>query len=84
MRNFFCFLIRLYQRYISPLTYPSCRYVPSCSSYTLAAVKKFGAFWGIIMGGRRILTCFSHRQWIYDPLPDRRPGWKDLFSRKGA
>ena len=84
MTKIICFMIVIYQRFLSPLTYPSCRYLPSCSSYTLEAVKRFGACKGMVMGLRRILSCCSRKKWVYDPVPDYRPGWKEIFFRKGA
>ena len=44
------FLVRGYQRFISPLTQPSCRYYPSCSSYMIKAIQVHGAFKGSLMG----------------------------------
>jgi len=57
MQRIFIFLIRGYQRFISPLFPPSCRYYPSCSSYTLEALKVHGGFKGLLMGIARILRC---------------------------
>lgn len=49
--------IRLYQRYISPGLAPSCRYYPTCSSYTITAIEVHGAAKGTLMGVLRILRC---------------------------
>ncbi len=62
-------LIRFYQRVISPLFPPSCRYTPSCSQYTLEAVTKYGAARGLFMGGRRLLRCHPFHPGGYDPVP---------------
>ena len=62
-------LIRFYQRVISPLFPPSCRYTPSCSPYTLEAVTKYGAARGLFMGGRRLLRCHPFHPGGYDPVP---------------
>lgn len=49
-------LIHLYQRFISPVLGPRCKYYPSCSSYTEIAIAKYG-FQGILMGAWRIIRC---------------------------
>tara|TARA_B100001057_G_scaffold132909_1_gene132382 strand:+ start:343 stop:594 length:252 start_codon:yes stop_codon:yes gene_type:complete len=49
--------IRLYQFLISPLLGHSCRYVPSCSDYSIEALKTFGFFKGIFISFKRILSC---------------------------
>ncbi len=50
-------LIKLYQLVISPLTGPSCKYYPSCSSYGLEAVRVHGAFKGTALATWRVLRC---------------------------
>jgi uncharacterized protein len=61
--------IRIYQRLISPLLPPSCRFVPSCSQYGLEAIAHFG----LVKGGRlavtRILRCHPLNPGGYDPVP---------------
>jgi len=61
--------IRFYQRVISPLFPPSCRYTPTCSQYTLEAVSKYGVGRGLAMGGRRLLRCHPFHPGGYDPVP---------------
>ena len=53
--------IKLYQKYISPLFAPRCKYYPSCSTYTELAIKEFGLK-GLLMGVYRFVKCnpFSH------------------------
>lgn len=63
-------IVRLYQRFISPLFPPSCRYYPSCSSYTIQAVEKHGAFKGSLMGVARIGRCHPFVEGGRDPVPD--------------
>lgn len=50
-------LIRFYQRFISPLFGPTCRYYPSCSSYAVEAIQLHGFFKGTGLGVWRILRC---------------------------
>jgi uncharacterized protein len=62
-------LIRLYQRYVSPLTPPSCRFHPTCSEYTRQAVLKHGALKGIRLGIVRISKCHPFHPGGFDPVP---------------
>lgn len=61
-------LIRFYQKQISPLKTPSCRFSPSCSTYTYQAIEKYGAFKGLYLGLKRILKCHPFHPGGYDPL----------------
>lgn len=62
-------LIRFYQASISPLCPPRCRYIPTCSQYTLEAIEKYGAVKGGFMGLKRILRCHPFHKGGYDPVP---------------
>lgn len=70
MKRTLLFLVRFYQREISPLNPPSCRYIPTCSEYAMQAIEKYGAAKGTYLAIRRILRChpFSKRE-PYDPVP---------------
>lgn len=61
-------LIIFYQRFISPLTAPACRFYPSCSEYTLQAVKRYGPWRGLWLSLRRILKCHPFHPGGYDPV----------------
>ena len=50
-------LIRFYQKRISPLFGPKCRFYPSCSQYAILAIKKYGLFKGLLKAIFRILRC---------------------------
>ena len=50
-------LIKGYQYLISPLLGQSCRYLPTCSEYSIEALKNFGFLKGLYMSTRRILSC---------------------------
>ncbi|MCD6082918.1 membrane protein insertion efficiency factor YidD [Candidatus Aerophobetes bacterium] len=61
-------LISFYQRYISPLHPPCCRFYPTCSEYTRQAIEKYGLIKGIYLGMRRIMRCHPLNPGGYDPL----------------
>jgi putative membrane protein insertion efficiency factor len=62
-------MIRLYQRWISPLTLPACRFFPSCSEYAAQAVTRYGLFRGSWLALRRLLRCHPFHSGGYDPVP---------------
>lgn len=64
-------MIRFYQSGISPFIGGrcACRFTPSCSEYTLQSIEKYGFFYGIWLGMRRILRCRPGGGWGYDPVP---------------
>ncbi|MDB9822248.1 membrane protein insertion efficiency factor YidD [Deltaproteobacteria bacterium] len=61
-------LILIYQKIVSPLTTPSCRFYPSCSMYTRLAVKRYGILKGGIMSLIRISKCHPFHPGGYNPL----------------
>jgi putative membrane protein insertion efficiency factor len=69
MRWLFLNLIHIYQRFISPLTPPSCIYTPSCSQYAYKAIGKYGALKGSWLAVRRIARCHPWGRGGYDPVP---------------
>ena len=62
-------LIRFYQYAISPLTPPSCLYVPTCSQYALEALRRYGLWKGGWLALKRILRCHPWGGSGYDPVP---------------
>ena len=59
--------VRFYQKFISPLTPPSCR--PTCSQYAVEALRKHGPVKGLWLAIRRILRCHPWGGSGYDPVP---------------
>lgn len=49
--------VRAYQRVVSPLLRPRCKYYPSCSEYAVLAVREFGVARGVVLAGWRLLRC---------------------------
>ncbi len=69
MKKLMLKLIRIYQKYISPLSPPSCRYIPSCSTYAIEAIETHGARKGGYLAFRRILRCNPWGGCGFDPVP---------------
>lgn len=66
----FIALIRAYQLVISPLTPPTCRYYPSCSSYALTALRRFGPLKGTWLAVRRLFSCHPWAAGGVDYVPE--------------
>ena len=60
-------MVRFYQRGISPMFGPKCRFTPSCSEYYIQSVKKHGAIRGSLRGMWRIMKCHPFHPGGYDP-----------------
>lgn len=73
MKYPFIWLIKLYRKYISPMTPPSCRFHPTCSSYGLEAFQKHGAIKGLILTIIRISKCQPFHSGGFDPVPEKWP-----------
>lgn len=69
MKRLVLILIKFYQKFISPLFPPSCRYTPTCSQYTFEAVEKYGVLKGLFLGIKRILRCNPFFPGGEDPVP---------------
>ncbi|WP_115122965.1 membrane protein insertion efficiency factor YidD [Marinirhabdus gelatinilytica] len=65
----FIFLIRVYQRAISPIFPSTCRYQPTCSHYGVEALQKHGLFKGGWLTIKRIASCHPWGGSGYDPVP---------------
>jgi len=62
-------LVKIYQIFISPYFPNSCRYTPTCSSYSLEALKKHGFFKGLWLTIKRVSRCHPWGGHGYDPVP---------------
>ena len=72
MKHVMIWLIRLYQRFISPIKPRSCRYTPTCSAYAIEAFRKRGFFVGFALTVWRLLRCNPFSKGGYDPVPEKR------------
>ena len=64
--------IRVYQRVVSPLLGPRCRYAPSCSDYAIQAVREYGILRGLVLGAWRLLRCHPWSAGGFDPVSAQR------------
>jgi putative membrane protein insertion efficiency factor len=67
----FVLLVRFYQVAISPYTPSSCRYEPTCSQYTIEALRKRGLITGLWLSLKRIFNCHPWGGSGYDPVPNK-------------
>ncbi|MCI8581858.1 MAG: membrane protein insertion efficiency factor YidD [Dorea sp.] len=73
MKNILLWLVRFYQKYLSPMKgYSSCKYFPTCSKYALEAIERFGALKGTGLAVWRILRCNPFSKGGCDPVPEKK------------
>jgi uncharacterized protein len=65
----FVLLIQIYKWFISPILPPSCRFQPTCSTYSKEALIKHGLFKGLSLSIKRILNCHPWGGSGFDPVP---------------
>ena len=63
-------IIKFYQFFISPMLGQNCRYLPTCSEYSIQSIKKFGIFKGAFLSLKRISKCHPWGNHGYDPVPN--------------
>jgi uncharacterized protein len=68
MRRIITAPVKLYQKIISPLLPPSCRFYPTCSEYAVQAVNKYGVIKGTLKAVYRIIRCNPFNKGGYDPV----------------
>ncbi len=61
--------VRFYQYFISPILGINCRFTPTCSTYSIEAIQKYGASRGTWLTLRRILRCHPWGGHGHDPVP---------------
>lgn len=61
-------LLNIYQKFLSPLKQPSCRFYPSCSDYAIQAIKKYGILKGMFKATIRVAKCNPFHPGGYDPV----------------
>jgi len=71
-KNLLSYLLRVYKFALSPMFPPACRYVPSCSDYSMEAVERYGAIRGSALAVWRILRCHPFAKGGYDPVMKER------------
>ena len=64
------YIIKFYKLLISPLLPASCRYYPTCSVYSIEAIRKFGIIKGGYLAVKRILSCNPFGGYGFDPVPE--------------
>ena len=68
-KHLLLWMIRFYQKSISPMHPACCRFIPTCSQYAVEANGKYGAWKGGLLALRRILRCHPLCKGGYDPVP---------------
>ncbi|HET8837480.1 MAG TPA: membrane protein insertion efficiency factor YidD [Flavobacteriaceae bacterium] len=71
LTSIFIFPIKIYQKFISPLFPGSCRFHPTCSQYSIDALREHGIFKGTFLAVRRIARCHPWGGSGYDPVPNK-------------
>jgi len=78
----FIWLTKFYRYFISPMLGSNCRYTPTCSQYTIEALKTHGLFTGGWLAVKRILSCNPWGGSGYDPVPTKEELKKKKNKRK--
>ena len=68
LSRFLTAVIRAYQLLLSPILPPACRFQPTCSEYSIEAIRRYGALKGVAMAARRLLKCHPWHPGGYDPV----------------
>ena len=71
MKTVILLLIKFYQKAISPMFPPSCRFYPTCSAYSYEAVATHGVFKGLWLAIKRISKCHPWHKGGFDPVPEK-------------
>ena len=68
--------IKIYKYLVSPMIGPSCRYQPTCSDYSIEALKTYGFIKGLLLSFKRIMSCHPWGDSGFDPVK------KEIKSKK--
>jgi putative membrane protein insertion efficiency factor len=71
--------IALWRAFVSPALAPRCKYEPSCSTYAIQAIQRYGILRGVVLAGWRILRCNPWSHGGFDPVEAQR-----LFGARAA
>jgi putative membrane protein insertion efficiency factor len=63
-------LLHIYQHTLSLFLGPCCRFFPSCSSYALQSIERFGVLEGMKLAWKRLIKCHPFNPGGYDPVPE--------------
>jgi len=80
-RELVVLVLRVYQLTLSPLLGPVCRFAPSCSSYAVTAVRRYGVLQGGWLTTRRLLRCHPWNDGGWDPVPERHDRYDGTHQR---
>ncbi|PMC36937.1 membrane protein insertion efficiency factor YidD [Bacillus sp. UMB0899] len=72
MKNIFIVIFRFYQKFISPIKPPTCRFYPTCSHYGIEAFQRFGVLKGGFLTIKRILKCHPFHPGGIDFVPEKK------------
>ncbi|MDO5560378.1 MAG: membrane protein insertion efficiency factor YidD [Oscillospiraceae bacterium] len=71
LKKLYLFPLRIYRKFISPVTPPCCRFVPTCSEYAMIAIERFGIFKGTLLAAGRLIRCNPLCKGGIDNVPDQ-------------
>ena len=69
MKTFLIFTIKIYKFFISPILGKRCRFEPTCSTYSIQALSRYGVIKGSYLSFKRIIKCHPYGKSGFDPLP---------------
>lgn len=72
MKTILIRFIRLYQKYISPMKKPCCRFYPTCSAYAIEAIERQGVIKGGLKSVWRVLRCNPFGKGGFDPVENEQ------------
>ncbi|SDL70717.1 membrane protein insertion efficiency factor YidD [Sediminibacillus halophilus] len=72
MKRLFILFIKMYQKMISPIKPPTCRFYPTCSQYGVESFERFGVIKGGFLTIKRLLKCHPFHPGGFDPVPEKK------------